>query len=98
MADDLAPPSRSLKTQQSERNLNEWRHNVNRNFHRTRSRRVVLTEMSEAQRLEVEEAWGIMLGDSKPASAYIDAFGLYPLRCCHRSPSPSHADSLPGLR
>ena len=71
MADDLAPPSRSLKTQQSERNLNEWRHNVNRNFHRTRSRRVVLTEMSEAQRLEVEEAWGIMLGDSKPASAYM---------------------------
>ena len=92
MDNELAPASRSLKSQQSERNLNEWRHNVNRNFHRTRSRRVVLTEMSEAQRLEVEEAWGIMLGDSKPASAYTLLGDWHPLRCCHRSLTPSQAD------
>ena len=57
-------------TKQSERNLQQWKHNVRGNFQRTSSRRVVLTELSEAQRLEVEEAWGILLDASKPSSAW----------------------------
>jgi hypothetical protein len=48
--------------------LSAFKSGVSRNFHRTRSRRVVLTELTEAQRLELEEAWGILLQISRPSS------------------------------
>jgi hypothetical protein len=61
-----AQPQDSAQPQSHSERL--WRHNVKGNFHRTRSRRVVMTELTEEQRLEIEEAYGILVEISRPAS------------------------------